>query len=248
MKHKLAFSLFGVLLCLMLTKTAYPSVVSAQILIVRNNGEIDYKVLSFSDEIKPEIPKSSNFDVKQSPAVSTAEKPTIALTRNGESVNVLVDEYGSKKEFLINKSTDVILELEERPETSKLEIGYKDGFFTLIQNNFTAYTNFAIKIDAVNARLTVSTERGERIVSIMPNSAIQYLVKSKVINKVSENRLELIEKDSELVYQVSGERLLNIFDLYKYPIEVNSFVSASTGEIVLVEAPVWLKVINNFFS
>lgn len=224
------------------------SAAEAKLLTINASGEVIYSVLSSSDEIEPEIPKSSDIEVKQAQGMSSGGKPTIALAQKDGSVNVSVDDYGSKKEFVINNEEDVILEIEERPQISRLEIGFREGFFLLTQNKFTAYTNFAIKIDASNAKLTVSTDRGERIISVLPYGAVQYLVKAKIINKVKENKFELMEKDSELVYRVEGERLINLFDLYKLPVEVNSLVSASTGEIISVESPLWLKVINNFFS
>ena len=70
------------------------------------------------------------------------------------------------------------------------------------------------------------------------------VLRSKKINRIGvDNKLNIIENDRELSYEVGGERVINLFNIVEYSVPVTVQVSASTGEILLVDQPTWLKVL-----
>ena len=48
-------------------------------------------------------------------------------------------------------------------------------------------------------------------------------------------------------YVIRGEKIFNIFNIYDYGVDITARVSVSTGELVGIDDPEWLKSINFLF-
>jgi hypothetical protein len=53
---------------------------------------------------------------------------------------------------------------------------------------------------------------------------------------------------NKLAYEIAGDRIVNLFNIYKYAVPVKVQVSASTGEIISIDQPTWLKVVSFLFA
>jgi hypothetical protein len=226
----------------------FPQKVSASFINVKKTGEIQVGVLSSEDEYNLEIPKASAIEVKKAAKQDLEGSGSIQVEKVNDKVSLLINYGESEKEYSFTKWSDTLIEIEERPELQSIKIALLGDKFSLEQKGFTALTAFPIKVDSKEARLSVGTETGDRILSILPYQAIGTLFKAKVISKVNGNQFNLIEENQELAYFVEGEKTLNLYDIYKYSVPVSAYVSASTGEIIKIEAPIWYKVIGFLFS
>lgn len=239
------------IILLLLLPMLFPSGVSAKFITVNPDGAILYSVLSASDTDKSlvlEIPKSDEIQVKEVAKEKPASEGLITLSRENDKVNMSVDYGDSKKQFNLSDFKDAIIDIEERPQTQSLQIRLRDNKFSLEQKGVVAVTDYPINVDSRSAKLTVTTDRGDRIISVLPYGAVESLLRAKLISIVNDNKVSLEEKDSELAYQVNGAKILNLADIYAYPVPITAFVSASTGEVIKVEAPVWFKLISFIFS
>ena len=226
----------------------FPSRVSAKLLLIKSDGELVWSVLSSGTDVDLEIPKASYIEVKEVAKSKPAKDAKILLQKDGEKISMVVNADGYEKEIDITGWEDSIVEIEERPELQKVSINVVDGRFAIKQKGVVAFTEYPISIDSKTAKLSVTTESGDRLVSILPFNAVESLVRTRIITRIAEGGIDLIEEERELTYKVNGEKLLNLFNIYEHPVQMNIAVSASTGEIVKIEAPVWYKAISFLFT
>jgi len=226
----------------------FPLSVSAKLLSIQSDGELVWSVLSSGTDVDLEIPKASYIEVKEAAKLKPEKDTKILLQKDGEKISMIVSANEQERELDITGWEDSVVEIEERPELQRVSINIVESRFAIKQKGIVAFTDYPISIDSKTAKLSVTTESGDRLVSILPYNAIESLVRTKIITRIAEGGIDLIEVDRELAYKVNGEKLLNLFNIYEYPVQMNVTVSASTGEIVEVDAPGWYKAISFLFT
>ena len=80
-----------------------------------------------------------------------------------------------------------------------------------------------------------------------PLEAVEAVLRTKLITKAVNPKIEIVEKERELQYIISGEKVFNILGIYEYSIPITSYISASTGEILSVDSPTWFKYVKFLF-
>ena len=206
------------------------------------------KVLSAEESIGLEIPQSEFLEVKNILSETPDSNAKISLVKNEGKTTLNVTSSSGNKSLDITNYKDEILVVEERPEVQKLTFFVSGDKFTLVQRGVYAETDYQINIDPISAKLTLETPSGLRYLSVLPHQATDVVLKANFINRIDdEKRLTIREEGSELTYEVFGDKVFNIFNLFEYGVPVSAKVSASTGEILSIEGPTWLKVINFLF-
>lgn len=220
--------------------------VDASLITVSEQRNVQINVLSSEDAIALEIPERDFLEVKQVEGNFAAGNSKITLNRSGGEVRLRVDTGTSEREFDVTNVKDDIIEIEERLRPKTIRIGVDGEQFSIEQNNYTATTTFPINVDPESAELSVSTPSGRRFISVLPQEVIGNLVKAQVINILpQEGKFTLTEDErGELLYIVNGSKVINVFNVLDYPVDVEAHVSASTGEIVKVNQPPWVKVVD----
>lgn len=181
---------------------------------------------------------------------STIEVKKVAQNTN-ESQIALTNDNGTTKLNGIDVSNfkDTLIELEARPDSSDLKISGSNGTFSIEENGVTAQTQFPITIDAAKNELSVTTATGDRVIAILPYEAVQSLMRANYINKVNQNQINLDESSKgELQYKVDGIKNINLFNIANIDAKVSSNVSATTGEILKLDQPQWLKFFGFVFN
>lgn len=220
----------------------------ASLLVIEKDGNVVWNVLSLEDSLSLEIPRHSYIEVKEAAKVKPNANSKVTLTKNNEKISLVVSSDNETRELDVSGVTDKLVEIEERPEVQKITIGVSDNMFILEQKGIKASTNFPINIDSSSAELSVKTPSGDRFLSILPFQAVETVLRSKLINKVTDNRIQILERGQELQYEVKGEKIFNFYDFYKYTIPVTSYISASTGEVIYFDSPTWFKVLGFLFT
>lgn len=225
-----------------------PTNASAKLLSIRDDGEVVWSVLSSGVDVDLEIPKASQIEVKEAANAKPTKDARILLQKDGEKISMVVNSDSYEKELDVTDWEDSVIEIEERPELRQVTINVVDGRFAIKQKNVIALTDFPISVDSQTAKLSVTTESGDRLVSVLPYNAVESLVRTRIITRISEGGVDLVEEERELTYKVNGEKLLNLFNVYEHPVQMSIAVSASTGEIVNIDAPIWYKAISFLFT
>ena len=225
-----------------------PFRVHASLVTIDNQGKVIVNVLSAEESIELEIPSSEFLEIKNVVSETLEGDAKISLAKVDGKATLEVSSPSGNKSLDVTNYKKEVIEIEERPQVQKLTISVSGDKFVIGQRNVFAETDYQINIDASTARLTLETPSGLRFLSILPRQATDSVLRAKYINRIeSEKKLLIKEEGSELAYEVYGDKVLNFFNFFEYPIPVSVKVSASTGEILFVDQPTWLKVINFLF-
>jgi hypothetical protein len=178
---------------------------------------------------------------------STLKVKSVAQNLAPANSLISLNNLGGKIEL---NNTDVtslkedLVEVESRGNVNDLKIRANGNNFSIEEQDVIANTQFPITIDPTKAELSVSTDTGMRLVSVLPFEATQVLLRGKKIDKLSSNEISLNEDNKgQLQYAITGVKNINIFNFATVKANVNSKVSATTGEILKIDEPQWLKVL-----
>ncbi|OGM61565.1 hypothetical protein A3A52_02870 [Candidatus Woesebacteria bacterium RIFCSPLOWO2_01_FULL_39_14] len=224
-----------------------PSFVSASLLVVKNDGEVTWNVLSEEDNLALDIPTHSYLEVKKAAEVAPSPTSVVTLSRQNGKISLLVDSGNERRELDVTNWQEDLLEIEERAETQKLKVGIEGEKFSLEQEGIIALTSFPVTVDSKTANLSVQTSSGQKFLSIFPREAVDALLRTKLVNKIVNPRIEVVEENRQLQYVVAGEKVFNILGLLDYSIPITSYISASTGEILSIDSPTWFKYVKFLF-
>lgn len=130
--------------------------------------------------------------------------------------------------------------------------GGKPGF---ISNKDGAISAFPLKVDPKTGALSVTTPKGEKVVTVLPDAAIKNMLASKVASYVTsvpakgelastDKLVTLTQKDDVLVYEIDGVREYKLLGLIPLKSKVKAFVSAENGQVVKTEQSLFGRILN----
>lgn len=220
-----------------------PTEAKAALVHVQTDGNIIVNVLGAEDSIALGIPKKESLQIKQIASSDTSNTSQVSLDQEDGKISLNVATTEGQKSMDVTGYKDSLIEIEERSQANKVQIGLLDGKFSITEKGIVATTEFPISIDPGSASINVSAPSGVRYLAILPFEAYQSLVKARIISTIN-GQLTISEGDKgELSYTIPGQKIINVFNLFSYPVDVNTTVSASTGEVLSIDEPVWLKVL-----
>lgn len=223
------------------------SVIHAEALItVTKDGSVRSNVLGDSIDITSGVQKVQSA-VLSAKGLADA---TLSIVKNGEKSLLSIDSpQGSSKED-ITKLTGNIVEVEQSVSPKSIKIGAIDSNFGISQSGITALTTYPIHIDASSKTISVATGSGERIIAIMPDDAVETLVRANIINTISKDGQMVLGEgeNGELTYSIPAEREVNLFNIHTILVPVNTTVSATSGKVLKIDQPQWLKLFGFLFS
>lgn len=241
--RRTCFSLFLVLI-LFLT---FPASVHASLVTIDMEGKLIWKVLASVDEVTSSVPRKEELRIKN--LAASPEPPYEALVslsrdNNKVSMNIKTPENNSNTDVTDYK--DEIVEIETRNEADKIKIGNKNDKFTITQNGVEATTSLPISIDTKSRSIAVTTSGGSQNLGVMPADAVSVPLKANVVSEIVN--LELTEgENGNLEYKILGNRTLNMLNLYTFPVEINTYMSAKNGDVVKTDETFGVKVLSFIF-
>lgn len=240
---KLSWLLSAVLFVIFVTPVQASSLVTIGL-----EGDITLNVLGTEDVGIEELNKPNEIQVNKIANTSKTGEPEIRIEKNADGVIMAVSSGGSTSEMQVSGDQELV-EIEAQKTPDVVKIVSSNGQFKIIQNGFTAITDYPINIDSKRRELSVNTSSGSRFLVIYPADAVEAILKSNLINRISTTDPLLIEEtpEGDVTYLIKGRKLVNLFNVYDYQLPVETRVSASTGEILVIENPSWLRVFNFLF-
>lgn len=216
-----------------------PSPLSASYVTINPNGNITVNVLSDQDENT-----GNHLQVTKLAENIVGATPQVKLTKEDGSVQMLVTNKDGTKELHVPKKTDTLIEIEERPETQKLAIGLIGNQFFLKQKEYTALTNYPLTVDSQSAHLVANKDSGDTLLTVLPLEAVESILRSGIVSKITNNSMEIIEEDHTLQYKITGEKVFSLLNIYNYTVPVDAYVSVSDGSIVKIDSSTWYRFMN----
>lgn len=192
------------------------------------NSNVENK--SFSDKIKSEI-RQGNLRIKYE-------------IENGKiKIETKVKEAGNEVELNNEEENNAINEVELELEKDDIKIATAPGQIALVNKKVGALSNFPISIDPTTKQLTVTTPAGTKVVTVLPQKAVDNLLASRVMNEVVSEKVtnslgsipdlvNLETKNGVLVYKVKGNRIHILLGFIPIKTGVEAIVSAENGQVM----------------
>ena len=151
---------------------------------------------------------------------------------------------------------DELDEVESELEDDGIKIASATGRPVLSRNNIGAQTDFPLSIDIGTNQLIVTTPAGQRVVTVLPDQAVQNLLAANILNSVDSTdttgELETLDsvvklemRNGEVVYRVKGvkkRRLLGLFNVHN---STTVFVSSESGLPVAQEQSLLANIVDS---
>lgn len=220
------------------------SVFASSLVRIDSDGNLTVNVLSAQSQLALNLPTGSALEIKKV-VNRMPEGAEIVLKREGEKYNLYFDENSSLD---ITNWKESVVQIEEKEENKKAEVVLENGEFALVQAGVKANIPFPIKINPKQKRFQVETPYGDKYLVVLPLEAALITLRSKSLSKLDEAPFELAEENKDIVYRIFGKKTINIFNFYNLDTSIVAKVSASTGEVVAVEEPLWLKLLAIFLT
>lgn len=179
---------------------------------------------------------------------------------NGQVVKTVEDDEGDEVELKDDELEEVEKEVENELEDEGIEISTSSGKPTVIKNQVAASTEFPLSVDVSTNQLILTTLEGEKVVTVLPDQAVQNLLATGVINSVTLNQtsdlmttstlgpvdsvVQLKVRNSEPVYEIDGEKIFYLFAVIPVSQSVKAIVSAETGSLVTKQQSFLTNVID----
>ena len=130
------------------------------------------------------------------------------------------------------------------------------GQFSFRRGQTQAVTDFPLSIDLATNSLVVTTPVGEKVVTVLPDQAVQNMLAANVIDQVGTSEeiiqgpagatgfglvspvagvIALGERQGVPVYEIAGIKRHRLLGFIPVQTQVTGVVSAETGELVTTE-------------
>lgn len=182
-------------------------------------------------------------------------------TRNGNTVVSVEDEDGKDMgEDELEDGEEIEI---ESTESGKIRIRTNLNKFFITHGLVEAQTTFPLSINTQTNELTVTTPAGTKVVTILPQQAVDNMLARNVIDRIlstlpdpsaspesidetelEQEKIELAEDNNELVYELEGESDERLLGLFSVKIHKKVHVSATTGDLVNVDQTLLSRILD----
>lgn len=151
---------------------------------------------------------------------------------------------------------DELDEVESELEDEGIKIASASGRPVISRNKVGAQTDFPLSIDIGTNQLIVRTPAGEKIVTVLPDQAVQNLLAANIINSVAgtdttgelgalDSVVKLEMRNDEVVYRVKGVKTRRLFGLFSVSNSATIFVSAESGVPIAQEQSLLANIVDS---
>lgn len=233
--------------------------------------------------IRTKVKKEAE-DKKEETEIETAEGQKIKTKIEDDGTTKIEIENGSLKLKYKIENGKVILKAEnesgeevdlDEDELEELEDSVEDELnddeiqllpttnnrLAVTQNQVAAVTDFPLSINVETKELIVSTPIGQKVVSILPEQAVENLLATKIINTVETSStdsftqgqlgalsgvIKLEIRNNEVIYNVKGIKTYRILGLIPVTAPVTALVSAQDGTTIAKQQSLLASIIDVF--
>lgn len=107
-------------------------------------------------------------------------------TENGQSVIKVKNEQGEDVDLEDEEKDELLASAEAKLEEDDIEIATGSAQLGFVQRGRRVRTNFPLSVNPVTGELFVSTPAGEKVVTILPDVAIQNMIRAGILTRVDE--------------------------------------------------------------
>lgn len=179
---------------------------------------------------------------------------------NGQVVLNAENEDGEEVEIEDDELKELENDVEDELEDDDIRlVPTTDNQLALTQNQIAALTDFPLSINVETKELVITTPAGQKVVTVLPDEAVQRLLATGIINSIetppsdiaTQDRLgaltgvvEIETRDNEIVYKIKGKKTHRMLGIIPVTTPVTAFVSTDTGLTVAKQQSILTNVID----
>lgn len=153
-----------------------------------------------------------------------------------------------------------IVKIVDRLDKTGIKVATAGGRLVVARNQIGAASNFPLQIDLATNQLIASTSAGTRVLTVLPDQAVQNMLVANVISRLGPPAIRQAVESGEAtsaaqiiqlglragvpVYEIPGIRDFRLLGFIPVSAPVTAVVSAETGELVTTDQPLLTRVID----
>lgn len=155
---------------------------------------------------------------------------------------------------------EAIVKIVDRLDKTGIKIATAGGELLVARNQIGALANFPLQIDLNTNQLIASTSAGTKVLTVLPDQAVQNMLAANVISRLSPQAIveaaltgqatsvssvvELGIRNNIPVYEIPGIRDFRLLGFIPVSQPVTVVVSAETGQVVSTEQSILTRVVD----
>ncbi len=179
---------------------------------------------------------------------------------NGQVVLKAENEEGEEVEIQDDELEELKNAVEDGLEDDDMKlVPTTDNKLAVANNQIAAVTDFPLSINVETKELIVTTPSGQKVVTVLPDEAVQNLLATGIINKLetlpadinTQNQLgtlagivKLEIRNNEVVYKVNGVKIHRMLGIIPVNTQTTAFVSADSGDVVAQQRSLLANVVD----
>lgn len=179
---------------------------------------------------------------------------------NGQVVLNVENEDGEEVEIEDDELEALENEVEDELGDDDIRlVPTTDNQLALTQNQIAAFTDFPLSINVETKELTITTPAGQKVVTVLPDEAVQNLLATGIINSIETPPTDIAAQDqlgtltgvveietrgNEIVYKIQGKKTHRMLGIIPVTTPVTAFVSTDTGLTVAKQQSILTNVID----
>lgn len=153
-----------------------------------------------------------------------------------------------------------LFKIEDRLGRAGIKVATEGGKLVVARGNVGALSNFPLQVDLNTNQLIASTSAGSKILTTLPDQAVQNMLAANVISRLDPASLQQAAKSGGLtavsgvitlgerngvpIYEIAGLRDLRLLGFIPITTPVRVIVSAETGQTVAQEQSLLTNLID----
>lgn len=204
------------------------------------------------DEIEEETEDEAELPDEPIEVITKDDRTRINITANGIKVRLerRADRVVIKAEredgTEVELEDDTLFKIDDRLAKSGIKVETAGENEFIVQRGGTAaITDFPVSIDLATNSLIITTPAGQKIVTVLPDAAVQNLITANIVDRLGASVLpntttplnvdqlvSLGEQNGVPVYEINGVDEQKLLGIIPVTIQKDVVVSAETGEVV----------------
>ncbi len=189
----------------------------------------------------------------------------IEYEREGDKiVTKFKDEDGEELELEASEESEILDELEDEIEDDDIKIATGSAQTGFVQKGRRVRTNFPLSINPATGELFVTTPSGVKIVTILPQEAVDNMIRAGVLTRLDEPQLpaapestlsanvlsvedapiEITEVNNTPAYVISGVKAQKMLGFIPVDIKIKTFVSTADGSLIDIQESLLSRILD----
>lgn len=174
------------------------------------------------------------------------------------------DENGQELELEASEEAKILDDAKNELEDDDIKIATGSAQTGFVQKGRRVRTNFPLSINPTTGELFVTTPSGVKVVTILPQEAVDNMIKAGVLTRLDEPQIpstpgstssasapsvesapiEITEVNNTPAYVISGVKEQKMFGFIPVDIKIKTFVSTADGSLIEIQEGLFSRILD----